>query len=52
MQNVAWPTTIANMPSGNDRVANVVLSAMPVTMPGRAIGRMITNEIASRPRNP
>ena len=28
----------------------VELSAMPVTMPGSAIGRMTRNEIASRPK--
>ena len=30
---------------------NVVFSAMPVTMPGRASGRMTRNEIVSRPKN-
>ena len=30
---------------------NVELSAMPVTIPGSAIGRMTRNEIVSRPKN-
>ena len=29
---------------------NVELSAMPVTIPGRAIGRITRNEIVSRPK--
>src|SRR3954453_17906141 len=52
MQNVAWPTTIANRPSGSDVVENVVLSPTPGTMPGGAIGSRMTNEIPSRPRKP
>ena len=51
MQNVAWPMTIVKSPSGTPSVANVVDSAIPVTMPGRAIGRITTNEIVSRPKN-
>ena len=31
-------------------VRNAVLSAIPVTMPGRAIGRMTRNETVSRPK--
>ena len=37
--------------AGGRTCANVVDRAMPVTMPGRAIGRMTTNEIVSRPKN-
>jgi hypothetical protein len=51
MQKVACPMTIVNSPSGTSNVANVVESAMPVTMPGSAIARMTTNEIVSRPKN-
>ena len=50
MQKVAWPTTIAKNPKGKPTCANVVDSAMPVTMPGRAIGSTTTNEIDSRPK--
>ena len=32
-------------------VTNVVRSAMPVTTPGRAIGRTSRNEIVWRPKN-
>ena len=31
-------------------VGNALASAMPVTMPGSAIGRMISSETASRPK--
>ena len=51
MQNVAWPMTIASIPSGRPVVANVVLRAIPVTMPGSAIGKITTNETTSRPKN-
>ena len=51
MQKVAWPTITVNsdrsMPSTCVKVA---FSAMPVTMPGSASGRMIRNEIVSRPK--
>ena len=33
-----------------ERFRNVAFSAMPVTIPGSAIGRMTRNEIASRPK--
>ena len=51
MQKVAWPTMIVNMPSSMPTARNAVLSAMPVTIPGSAIGRMTRNEIVSRPKN-
>jgi hypothetical protein len=51
MQNVAWPTTMARKPSGKSICANVVDNAMPVTMPGRAIGNTTMNEIVSLPKN-
>ena len=54
MQNVAWPTMIVNSPSatpnGSSTSRNVAFSAMPVTMPGSAIGRITRNEIVSRPK--
>ena len=37
-QNVAWPMTIVQMPNGRSAVLNELFSAMPVTMPGRAMG--------------
>jgi hypothetical protein len=39
------------MPNGPSTSRNVALSAMPVTMPGSASGRMTRNEIVSRPKN-
>ena len=39
------------MPSGSSTVLKVAFSAMPVTIPGSAIGRMTRNEIVSRPKN-
>ena len=54
MQNVAWPTMIVNRPSptpnGSSTSRNVAFSAIPVTIPGSASGRMTRNEIASRPK--
>ena len=50
-QKVAWPTMIVNRPNGISNVTNVVRSAMPVTTPGSAIGRMNRNEIVWRPKN-
>ena len=54
MQNVAWPTMIVKRPSstpnGSGRLRKVALSAIPVTIPGSAIGRMTRNEIVSRPK--
>ena len=51
MQNVAWPMTIVNRPSDTPSTCvKVELSAMAVTMPGSAIGRMTRNETASRPK--
>ena len=50
MQKVAWPTTIVKQPEREADLRNVVERAMPVTMPGSAIGRTTTNEIDSRPK--
>src|SRR5436305_553230 len=50
MQNVACPMTIvSNEKSIPAKVMNE-FSAMPVMIPGRAIGRTKMNEIASRPK--
>ena len=52
MQKVAWPTTTVKKPRPTPRNwVKVVFRATPVTMPGRAIGRMTRNEIVSRPKN-
>ena len=51
MQNVAWAMTTVRKPrSIPSIVRNALLSAMPVTMPGRAIGRRISNETVWRPK--
>ncbi len=50
MQNVAWPMMIVSRPKSMPMVRNAVLRAIPVTMPGRAIGRMTRKEIVSRPK--
>ena len=50
-QNVAWPTMIVSSPKSTPNVTNDVRSAMPVTTPGRAIGRTRKNEIVWRPKN-
>jgi hypothetical protein len=51
MQNVAWPTTIVSSPSDTPSTCvKVEFSAMPVTMPGSAIGRTTRNDTASRPK--
>ena len=51
MQNVAWPTITVNSDrSTPSTCVNVAFSAMPVTMPGSASGRMIRNETVSRPK--
>ena len=50
MQNVAWPTIDREQPEREPAVLNVAFSAIPVTIPGSAIGRMTRNEIVSRPK--
>ncbi len=50
-QKVAWPTMIVNNPRSTPNVRNVELRAMPVTIPGSAIGRITTNDTVSRPKN-
>ena len=50
MQKVAWETTRVKNPSRMPKmVRNALASAMPVTTPGSAIGRMISSETVSRP---
>ena len=51
MQNVACPMTIVKSPSDTPSTwVKVELSAMPVTMPGSAMGSTTRNETASRPK--
>ncbi len=51
MQNVAWPMITVSRPRSIPIARNAVLRAMPVTIPGRAIGRMTAKDTASRPKN-
>jgi hypothetical protein len=51
-QNVACATTSVSRDSGTPRIVRKALfSAMPVTMPGNAIGRITSSDTASRPKN-
>src|SRR5919112_523902 len=51
MQKVAWPTITVKRLSGTLRTLVKVLEmATPVTIPGRAIGRITRKEIVSRPK--
>ena len=51
MQKVACPTiTVNSVRSTPSTWVKVALSAMPVTIPGSAIGRITRNEIVSRPK--
>ena len=54
MQNVAWPMTIVDEaeadPDRHENVSIVAFSAIPVTIPGSAIGSTTRNEIVSRPK--
>ena len=49
-QNVAWPTTIVSTPNSKPIVRNAVLRPSPVTIPGKARGRITMNAIVSRPK--
>ncbi len=42
--------TIVSVPKGTPRLLNDALRAMPVTIPGRAIGRIRKNDTTSRPK--
>ena len=50
MQNVACPTISVKNVSPPSAWVNRVFSAMPVTMPGSAIGSSTSSETASRPK--
>jgi hypothetical protein len=51
MQNVAWPRMIVNVVKPIPEALIVALRAIPVTIPGRAIGRTSRNETVPRPKN-
>ena len=50
MQNVAWPITIVHSEKSMSLKVKNEFSAMPVMIPGSAIGSTSRNEIASRPK--
>src|SRR5438876_3575231 len=50
MQNVAWPTMIVVSEKPTPLKLMNEFSAMPVMIPGNAIGSTSKNEIASRPK--
>src|SRR2546423_3776880 len=50
MQKVAWPITIVQSEKFQPRKVKNEFSAIPVMIPGRAIGRIRMNETASRPK--
>ena len=51
MQKVAWPTiTVSRLRLTPSTWVKVLLRATPVTIPGRAIGRITRKEIVSRPK--
>src|SRR4026207_724580 len=51
MQKVAWPSTMVQNEKSSSMMLNAERSAMPVMMPGSAIGTTNSSEIASRPKN-
>src|SRR5262245_5306107 len=50
MQKVAWPSTMVQNENSRSMMLKADLSAMPVMMPGNAIGSTNRSEIASRPK--
>src|SRR5690242_5378054 len=51
MQKVAWPRTMVHVENGMSNRLNAERSEIPVMMPGSAMGRITSNEMASRPKN-
>src|SRR3990170_9143686 len=51
MQNVTCPITIVQKPNPTSASESVERSAIPVTMPGRAIGRTTTKATTFLPKN-
>jgi hypothetical protein len=50
MQKVAWPATIVHRDRGTPRKRKADWRAMPVTIPGRAIGSTTSRDSVSRPK--
>src|SRR5437867_2275991 len=50
MQKVAWPRTMVQVENGRFMMSKAERSAMPVMMPGRAIGRMKRSDSESLPK--
>ena len=50
MQKVAWPSTMVQVEKGRPMMSKAERSAMPVMMPGSAIGRMKSSEMESLPK--
>ena len=50
MQKVAWPITIVSSPKDSALKLMNEFSAIPVMIPGSAIGSTSTSETASRPK--
>ncbi|MCY1557478.1 hypothetical protein D9M68_943280 [compost metagenome] len=49
-QKVAWPMTMVSIPGSIPRPLNAESRAMPVMMPGRAMGRISISEMPSLPK--
>src|SRR3989338_6302712 len=50
MQKVAWPRMMVRVENGMSMMPKAERSDMPVMTPGRAMGRMISRLIWSRPK--
>src|SRR5690606_31184232 len=50
MQKVAWPTTMVQKLNGMSSSPSALRRLIPVMMPGRAMGRINSSEMASRPK--
>jgi hypothetical protein len=51
MQNVACPTIIVKIVNLPKKLVNTLFKAIPVTMPGSAMGNTNSSDIDSRPKN-
>ena len=51
IQKVACPTIIVKIVNSPKKLVNTLLRAIPVTIPGSAIGNTKSSEIESRPKN-
>ena len=48
---MAWPTIIVKIVNSPKKLVNTLFNAIPVTMPGSAIGNTKSSEIDSLPKN-